>query len=93
MLGYVAVATGMACWLLRNGPLPAIDLSAPARPLLHFIWPPPPHVVDALIEGMAARRAAAGVPGNAERHWRDEVRELERMARRRLVAERLGLHG
>ncbi len=72
---------------------PAIDLSAPARPLLHFIWPPPPHVVDALIEGMAARRAAAGVPGNAERHWRDEVRELERMARRRRVAERLGLHG
>ena len=70
----------------------ALDLDAPTKPLLHLIWPPEPHVVDALVEQAGARREAAGVPGDAEAHWRDEVRELQRMARRRRFAERIGLH-
>jgi hypothetical protein len=60
----------------------AMDLTEPARPLLHLIWPPPPAVVDELVEGMRMRRRAAGVPGDAETHWREEVRRLESMVRR-----------
>lgn len=71
----------------------ALDLSAPTKPLLHLIWPPEPHVVDELVARTADRRRAAGLAGDAETHWRDEVRELTRMARRRRLAERIGLWG
>jgi hypothetical protein len=70
----------------------AFDPSAPTKPVLHFIWPPPPEAVDALVAGMAERRARAGVPGSGEAHWRDEVRSLNEMAKRRRLAERLGLY-
>ena len=69
-----------------------LDLANPTKPLLHLIWPPEPAVVDALIVGMRRRRAEAGVGGDAEVDWRDEVAELRRMVRRRRLAERLGLH-
>lgn len=69
----------------------AIDLDAPSKPLLHLIWPPPTGVVDEMLARATARRAAAGVPGDAETHWRDEVEELKRMVRRRRFAERIGL--
>jgi len=70
----------------------ALDLAAPTKPLLHLIWPPEPDVVDALVAGCRTRRAAAGVPGDAEAHWREEVERLERMVRRRRLAEGLGLY-
>ena len=68
-----------------------LDLSAPGKPLLHFIWPPPPTVVDAVVAGTVARRRAADVPGDAESHWRQEVRELNHMAWRVRLLERIGL--
>jgi hypothetical protein len=55
-----------------------LDLARPAKPLLHLIWPPPPPVLEAMLAGTRARRRAAGVPGDAEAHWREEVRRLER---------------
>lgn len=69
----------------------SIDLDAPSKPLLHFIWPPPPTVVDAVVAGTTARRRAADVPGDAESHWREEARELSRMAWRVRLLERIGL--
>jgi len=70
----------------------ALDPSAPSKPLLHLIWPPSPDAVDALVTAMADRRSRAGIPGNAEEHWRDEVRALHAMVKRRRIAERLGIH-
>ena len=66
-----------------------LDPEIPAKPLLHMIWPPPPQVLDALIAGARERREAAGVPGDGEPHWREEVRHLERMADRRRFLELL----
>ena len=59
-----------------------LDLAHPTKPLLHMIWPPPPQVLDSLIAGALERRRAAGVGGDGEPHWREEVRHLERMANR-----------
>ena len=67
----------------------ALDLANPSKPLLHMIWPPPAATLDALLLGTKARRRAAGVPGNADKHWREEVRRLERFARRRGFLKRL----
>lgn len=64
-----------------------IDLDHPAKPLLHMIWPPRPETLDTLIARAGARRRAAGVPGDADLHWREEVRHLERMAGRRRILE------
>lgn len=66
-----------------------LDLEHPTKPLLHMIWPPAPKVLDALIAAVAERRKAAGVCGNGEPHWREEVRHLERMADRRRFLELL----
>ena len=68
----------------------SIDLADPTKPLLHFIWPPSPDLLEALLEGMRHRRDAAGVAGSAEEHWRAEARSLERMKRRRRLLERIG---
>jgi hypothetical protein len=58
--------------------------------LLHFIWPPEPDVLDALFEGAVARRRSADVPnGGLLAHWMVEVENLRKMARRRLLLERL----
>ena len=70
----------------------ALDLRAPSKPLLHLIWPPSPAVVDALVAETGARRRAEQIPGDAESHWREEVRELTRMVKRRRLLERIGLH-
>lgn len=70
----------------------AIDLSAPTKPLLHLIWPPPTAVFDTMLASVSARRRAAGLPEDSERHWRDEVRTLRRMVRRRRMLERIGLY-
>lgn len=67
-----------------------IDLEDPAKPLLHFIWPPPEPVLGRLLERMAERRAAMGLPGGSAEHWRAEVRKLKRMRRRRRILERVG---
>ena len=63
-----------------------LDLANPEKSLLHMIWPLATHTLDTLMSQTAARRAAAGVPGNAEAHWRDEVRKLQWMVfRQRLL--------
>lgn len=67
-----------------------IDLSAPQKPLLHFIWPPSEDVLVELFRGMRARRAQAGIPGDAEGHWRDEVVKLNKMKRRSQWLARIG---
>jgi hypothetical protein len=66
-----------------------LDLTHPTKPLLHMIWPPPPEVLDSLVAGALERRRAAGVSGDGEPHWREEVRHLERMADRRRFLELL----
>jgi hypothetical protein len=66
-----------------------LDLGKPTKPLLHMIWPPPPQVLDVLVQGVHARRKAAGICGDGEPHWREEVRHLERMADRRRFLELL----
>lgn len=67
-----------------------LDLARPAKPLLHFIWPPSEAVLDALFEGAAVRRRAADVPqGGLPAHWMEEVDSLRGMARRRRLLERL----
>lgn len=68
-----------------------LDLDDPAKPLLHFIWPPPTPVLERLIGDMARRRAEVGLSTSGEAQWRAEVEKLERMKRRRRLAERLGL--
>lgn len=68
----------------------SIDLTAPTRPLLHFIWPPSPEQLEELLEAMRQRRREAGVPGDGESAWRTEVRKLEKMQRRRSFLEWIG---
>ena len=67
-----------------------IDLEQPTKPLLHFIWPPSAELLEELLRGMRERRAAAGIGGSAEEHWRAEARSLEHMKRRRRLLERIG---
>lgn len=63
-----------------------LDLANPEKALLHMIWPPAPATLDALLRQATARRTAAGVPGESEGHWREEVRKLRWMAfRQRLM--------
>lgn len=72
------------------GEFASIDPDHPAKPLLHFIWPPAPRLLERLLEDMRRRRRAAGVDGDGSSAWLAEVRELEGMRRRRLLLERLG---
>jgi hypothetical protein len=67
----------------------SLDLERPVKPLLHMIWPPPAATLDALVVAARERRRAAGVCGDGEPHWREEVRHLERMADRRRFLELL----
>ena len=70
---------------------PALDLERPTKPLLHMIWPPEPATLEALLLGVAARRAAAGVPDDdGGAHWREEVRRLGRLSKRRRLFGRVG---
>jgi len=64
-----------------------LDLAHPTKPLLHMIWPPRPETLDAIIGTARERRRAAGVCGDGEQQWREEVRHLERMADRRRFLE------
>ncbi len=67
-----------------------LDLSAPSKPLLHFIWPPAESVLGALFAAAGERRRNAGVPdGGLPTHWMEEVESLRKMARRRRLLERL----
>ncbi len=68
----------------------SIDLAAPSKPLLHFIWPPSDALLEELLSCMRERRERAGVGGSGEAHWRAEVESLERMKRRRRLLERIG---
>lgn len=67
----------------------ALDLDRPTKPLLHFIWPPDPAVLDRLLADATRRREAAGVPTTDHEHWLEEVASLRKMARRRRLLERL----
>lgn len=67
-----------------------LDLDAPSKPLLHFIWPPPDAVFTRLMAEMAERRREAGVPGDASSAWWAEVQKLKRMRTRRRILERVG---
>jgi hypothetical protein len=70
---------------------PSLDLEHPAKPLLHMIWPPQQETLEALLDAVAARRAQAGVPDGREgAHWREEVKRLGRLSRRRRIFGRVG---
>lgn len=66
-----------------------LDLDTPAKPLLHFIWPPPDEVLERLLREMRARRRDADVPGDGMGYWLAEVKKLRRMKWRRRLLERL----
>jgi len=96
------IAIGIVGGRLGLGTLPAphamfwpqefdsIDLDAPAKPLLHMIWPPPPDLLARLLSDMHRRRVQAGVPPGGTEHWQAEVGKLTRMRWRRRVLERIG---
>ncbi len=70
---------------------PTIDLRAPTKAVLHMIWPPEPPVLEALLSAAAERRAAAGLPDDDDgTHWREEVKKLGRLSRRRRIFGRVG---
>ena len=72
---------------------PTLDLGRPSKPLLHMIWPPEPETLETLLAAASARRAAAGVPdagAGAGAHWREEVKRLGRLSRRRRIFGRVG---
>ena len=62
---------------------PTLDLARPTKPLLHMLWPLEPHQLQQLLAGTRARRGAAGLPGDAEAHWREESKRLGRLKRQR----------
>ncbi len=66
-----------------------LDLRAPAKPLLHMLWPLSAPALEAVVEGSVARRRSAGVPENGGAHWREEARSLEWMAWRHRLRDRL----
>ena len=66
-----------------------LDLKNPTKPLLHMLWPLPESALEGLVQGTIERRRRAGVPGDAERHWRREARSLQWMARRRRLRDQL----
>jgi hypothetical protein len=71
------------------GEFAGIDLERPTKPLLHMIWPPEPETLEALIAQMAMRRERAGLPNEGRgAHWREEVRKLARLSRRRRLLGR-----
>jgi hypothetical protein len=59
-----------------------LDLARPTKPLLHMLWPLETEQLATLVQGTAARRTAAGVPGDAAAHWREESKRLERLKRK-----------
>ena len=61
----------------------SLDLDRPTKPLLHMLWPLRPEQLDRLVEGTTSRRRAAGIPGDADAHWREESRRLERLRRKK----------
>jgi len=72
--------------MLWPNELRRLDLSNPEKSLLHMIWPLASGTLETLMSQTSARRAAAGVPGDAEAHWREEVRRLQWMVyRQRLL--------
>jgi hypothetical protein len=68
----------------------SIDPDNPSKPLLHFIWPPEPPLLERLLGEMLDRRRARGVGGDGRAAWRAEVRQLRKMRRRRRLLERMG---
>ena len=70
---------------------PELDLDAPTKPLLHFIWPPPPDVFSRLMAEVDERRLRRGLPAASRLHWAREVEKLHRMRRRRRFLEGVGL--
>jgi hypothetical protein len=63
------------------GELATLDLERPTKPLLHMLWPLDERQLSQLVAGTSARRRAAGLPGGAAAHWREESRRLERLRR------------
>ncbi|MEM7413969.1 MAG: hypothetical protein AAF389_00645 [Gemmatimonadota bacterium] len=71
----------------------SIDLDAPTKPLLHFIWPPRAKTLERLLDDIRGRRREAGLTTEGSEVWRVEARKLQKMKRRREWAERFGLWG
>jgi len=68
----------------------ALSLERPAKPLLHFIWPPPDDVLERLLAEIRRRRRMVGIVEDSSEHWMAEVAKLRRMKRRRRLLERVG---
>ncbi len=64
-----------------------IDLNAPTKPLLHWIWPLQPHDFEVITERARARRTEMGVLDTGSEHWVQEQSNLQTMARRRRLLE------
>ena len=60
-----------------------LSLTRPKKPLLHMIWPPEPETFEALLRQADDRRRRAAVPTVDGAHWRQELRHLSRLSRRR----------
>lgn len=65
-----------------------LDLDAPTKPLLHWIWPLTPGQYSTVTKRARSRREAAGVRDVGDAHWAREQENLETMARRRRMLER-----
>ena len=66
----------------------SLNLNAPGKPLLHMIWPPKEEVFEELMSATTVRRRDAAVSGNAELHWREEVRSMRRKVWRKSILGR-----
>lgn len=69
----------------------SIDLARPGRPLLHLIHKLPHGTFEALVDGVRARRARAGLPDDDPRHLRREMGKLGKPNSIMKLARRLGL--
>lgn len=59
-----------------------LDLQAPFRkPLLHFMAPPPPHVLDRVLADVAERRATWGFDVISDEIWRKKAARSQQVSR------------
>ncbi len=69
----------------------ALDLDAPSKPLLHWIWPLSQTQYQLVTKRASGRRSVIGVRDVGDEHWAREQQNLEKMAKRRRTLERFRL--